>query len=526
MIINFFCNLIENNTYDVTILSKIIISPPNDIKVYDYQHTTVRNSDVAIHIDYVNPIALYNSKINILISNNHNRLKNINAYLHLIHYVFCKTNDTEEYFYEITQKSDIKPKIKNIGWSSFDRYKTVISNNKIFYTIINNNNYENVKIIADSWLSSTPKLQIYCFLNKNDSRVLDLVTIPNVDLYLGEQPNGTIYIHGDSSDYPVILLEASSLGHLIIAPNKKPYNDWDLTAFYDILDVQVEKILNLDSKEFKKKSDSSRDFFLKNQKLFLKHFEKTLIQIFEKHFSNNALIPDKLNHPLENPNPFISIITLTYNREHLFKIQLYIQSKLTYKNIEWIIVDDSINNNIKSLIKNYKNTHYIKLDDRHTIGAKRNIGVQESKGDYILFMDDDDFYPANVIENRLKTIGKYSCSYCSAIACYDIYRKNSFINCPNIFDAYYNRVSEATLFFKKQFWVKRRFTEDGRLGEGIEFIKGRYQECIEVDWIGCIISLIHGSNVSQKKQPTQEPNGCHFINDDYGLTEEFLNIIN
>ena len=36
-----------------------------------------------------------------------------------------------------------------------------------------------------------------------------------------------------------------------------------------------------------------------------------------------------------------------------FKIQLYIQSKLSYKNIEWIIVDDSINNNIKSLIKNY-----------------------------------------------------------------------------------------------------------------------------------------------------------------------------
>ena len=528
MIINFFCNLIENNTYDVNILTKIILSPPNDIKVYDYQHTTVRLSDVSIYLDYINPIALYNSKINILISNNHKRLKNINSYMHLIHYVFCKTNDTEEYFHEIIQMNSIKSKIKNIGWSSFDRYKTPISNNKIFYTIVNNNNYENVSKIADSWLSTIPKLQIYCYLNKNDSRVLDLVTMPNVDLYLGEQPYGTIYIHADSDDYPINLLEASSMGHLIIAPNKKPYNDWDLTIFYDNSNDKVEKIFNLDNIEFMKKSENSRDFFLKNQKLFLNNFEKTLIKIFEKHFSNES-ISDNNSSKVENSvsiNPLISIITLTYNREHLFKIQLYIQSKLTYTNIEWIIVDDSANNTIELLVKNYKNTHYIKLEERHTIGAKRNIGVEKSKGDYILFMDDDDFYPANVIENRLKTIGNYNCSYCSVIPCYDIYRKNSFINCPNIFDAYYNRISEATLFFKKQFWFKRRFTEDSSLGEGIEFIKGRYQECIEVDWMGCIISLIHGSNVSQKKQPSQEPNGCHFINDEFGMSEEFLNIIN
>ena len=141
-------------------------------------------------------------------------------------------------------------------------------------------------------------------------------------------------------------------------------------------------------------------------------------------------------------------------------------------------------------------------------------------------MDDDDFYPPNVIENRLKTIDRYDCSYCSSIACYDIYRKNSFMNGPNIFEAYYNRVSEATLFFKKQFWYKKRFIEDGSLGEGREFIKGRYQQCIELDWKGCIISLIHGSNVSQKKQPLQDPNGCHFLNDEWGMTEEFLNIIN
>ena len=524
MIINFFCNLIENNTYDVNILSKIILSPPNDIKVYDYQHSTIRMSDVSIYLDYINPIALHNAKINILITDNHHRLKNINSYLHLIHYVFCKTDDTEDYFYEIIQNISIKPKIKNIGWSSFDRFKSNPPNKKIFYTIVNNSNYETIKNIADSWLSSIPKLQIYCYLNKNDTRVLDLVTIPNVDLYLVEQAEGTIYVHSISSEYPIHLLEALSKGHLVMAPNKKPYNDWDLILYQNDLNNKVINICNLDEKEFIEKSNKSRDFFLKNQKVFMNNFQKTLIKIFEKHFSNNTIVPDKNIEQIKDP--LISIITLTYNREHLFKIQLYVQSKLTYKNIEWIIVDDSINNNVEALIKNHKNTYYIKLDTRHTIGAKRNIGIEKAKGDYILFMDDDDYYPANVIENRLKTIKNYECSYCSIIPCYDIYRKNSFINCPNIYDNYYNRISEATLFFKKKFWFKRRFTEEGNLGEGIEFIKGRYEECIEIDWIGCIISLIHGNNVSRKKQPLQEPNGCHFLNDEYGLTEEFLNIIN
>jgi hypothetical protein len=523
MIINFFCNLIENNTYDVSILTKIILSPPNDIKVYDYQHTTIRNSDVSIYLDYINPIALYNSKVNILISNVHKKLSTIDSYLHLIHYIFCKTDDTEEYFYEIIQNIDVKPKIKNIGWTSFDKYKTTTSNSKIFYTTLNNNNYEKVKNIADSWLSTLPKLQIYCYLSKNDVRVLDLVTISNIDLYMGENPNGTIYIHTETDDYPYILFESSSMGHIVIAPNLKPYNNWDLSIFYnnDDLNNKVQKIYDLDNIEFKKKSDNSRAFFLKYQKSFLNNFEKTLIKIFEKHFSTDELNENKI---LDIETPLVSIITLTYNREHLFKIPLYIQSKLTYKNIEWIIVDDSLNSNIQTLLK--KNTHYIKLEERHTIGAKRNIGVEKATGQYIMFMDDDDFYPPNVIENRLKTIGRYECSYCSSIACYDIYRKNSFINCPNIFETYYNRVSEATLFFKKQFWYKKRFIEDGSLGEGREFIKGRYQQCIELDWKGCIISLIHGSNVSQKKQPLQDPNGCHFLNDEWGMTEEFLNIIN
>ena len=45
---------------------------------------------------------------------------------------------------------------------------------------------------------------------------------------MGEHPNGTIYIHAETDDYPYILFESSSMGHLVIAPNIKPYNNSEL----------------------------------------------------------------------------------------------------------------------------------------------------------------------------------------------------------------------------------------------------------------------------------------------------------
>ena len=78
----------------------------------------------------------------------------------------------------------------------------------------------------------------------------------------------------------------------------------------------------------------------------------------------------------------------------------------------------------------------------------------------IVCMDDDDFYPANVIERRLATIGNAECSYASTIACYNLFKRVSFINSPNVYDLPHKRVSEATLFFKRSFWDERGFGVD------------------------------------------------------------------
>ena len=140
-------------------------------------------------------------------------------------------------------------------------------------------------------------------------------------------------------------------------------------------------------------------------------------------------------------------------------------------------------------------------------------------------MDDDDFYPANIIENRLSTLGNYDCSYSSAIACYNIVKCISFINTPPLYDPPHKRVSEATLFFKRGFWLERGFPTQKTLGEGEEFIEGRYQKCKELDWLGSIISLIHTDNISRKTDSISEPNGNHWKNETWGFSEAFIKLL-
>ena len=131
----------------------------------------------------------------------------------------------------------------------------------------------------------------------------------------------------------------------------------------------------------------------------------------------------------------------------------------------------------------------------------------------------------------MKRYPHLNCSFASSIACYDIYRKYSFINTPSIFDPPHKRVSEATLFFKRSFWEDRKFPNNINIGEGEGFIEGRYVECLEVDWRGSIISLLHTSNISGKRtlgnnyQSQDEPNGNHFMNDEWGMNEEFAKLL-
>jgi glycosyltransferase involved in cell wall biosynthesis len=97
-------------------------------------------------------------------------------------------------------------------------------------------------------------------------------------------------------------------------------------------------------------------------------------------------------------NPFFTIIIPTYNRAT--KLPNAIQSVLeqTYTDFELIIIDDGSTDGTKEAVSGFKDERirYV-YQENAELSAARNRGVNEARGTYICFLDDDDIY----LENHL-----------------------------------------------------------------------------------------------------------------------------
>lgn len=90
----------------------------------------------------------------------------------------------------------------------------------------------------------------------------------------------------------------------------------------------------------------------------------------------------------------VSIIIPIYNSEKYLKQCLESIINQTYKNIEIICINDGSTDNSEKIIKDYlktnKNITYLKQPNAGQSIA-RNKGLEKATGDFILFVDSDDF---------------------------------------------------------------------------------------------------------------------------------------
>ena len=96
----------------------------------------------------------------------------------------------------------------------------------------------------------------------------------------------------------------------------------------------------------------------------------------------------------ENHWPLVSIIIPIYNSENYIIDTLESCTSQTYKNIEVIVVDDGSKDKSYSTVANFISTHpQIKLMKQKNGGASRarNLGLKHSNGDYVMYLDADDF---------------------------------------------------------------------------------------------------------------------------------------
>jgi len=108
-----------------------------------------------------------------------------------------------------------------------------------------------------------------------------------------------------------------------------------------------------------------------------------------------------------NGKPFISVCTPTYNRRKFIPFLIKCFKAQTYppQLMEWIVVDDGTDP-VGDLFQDVSGVKYYYQEEKMKLGRKRNYMHTLAKGEIIVYMDDDDFYPpdrVNHVVNRLRS---------------------------------------------------------------------------------------------------------------------------
>ena len=100
----------------------------------------------------------------------------------------------------------------------------------------------------------------------------------------------------------------------------------------------------------------------------------------------------------------ISIITPTYNREAFLPAAIESVLAQSYKEFELIIVDDGSTDNSRELINAYADkdprVKYLYQENQRQSVA-RNYALSIAKGDFICFLDSDNYWPHDKLEKSL-----------------------------------------------------------------------------------------------------------------------------
>lgn len=109
----------------------------------------------------------------------------------------------------------------------------------------------------------------------------------------------------------------------------------------------------------------------------------------------------------------VSIIMPSYNSEKTINDSILSVLAQSYANWELIIIDDKSTDGTKEIIKNYKDTRIIFLENEYNCGAaiSRNNGISIARGRFIAFLDSDDLWIPSKLEVQISLMIEKNISF-------------------------------------------------------------------------------------------------------------------
>jgi len=226
----------------------------------------------------------------------------------------------------------------------------------------------------------------------------------------------------------------------------------------------------------------------------------------------NHIIPNALHRKLfpaiptaqEAPRewPYVTICTLTHNREkYVRRLQKCVEAQdYPLEKIEWLILDDSTQYTYALEITSTTGIKikYQRTKEKLKLGAKRNLAHKLCSGDFIVYMDDDDFYHPQRVKHaveRLTQEGKEIAGSTSLLIFY-LHDKTLWLSGP--FGP--NHATAGTFAMTRRFSQSHFYDNNSACNEEKEFLDNYTIPMAQLAPEKTMVCISHESNTFDKKK--------------------------
>lgn len=122
---------------------------------------------------------------------------------------------------------------------------------------------------------------------------------------------------------------------------------------------------------------------------------------------------------LPEKQPLVSVIIPTFERYQSLQRAIKSVREQTWSNIEIIVVDDCSSDSEYRKLQYDKEVKYVRLEQNTrqifgypSAGYVRQVGVENSRGKYIAFLDDDDTWLPWKLQKQISALKKYNVQAC------------------------------------------------------------------------------------------------------------------
>lgn len=106
----------------------------------------------------------------------------------------------------------------------------------------------------------------------------------------------------------------------------------------------------------------------------------------------------------------VTVVIPTYNSSQYVEKAINSVLNQTYKDIELLVVDDCSTDNTIDVLNKYSdidNFRIIRNNENVGVGKSRKVGINNARGEYITFLDSDDYLLEDFIEMNVKLIEEH-----------------------------------------------------------------------------------------------------------------------